>query len=981
MGAPEPDRSYSEVTQFSLGTDTMLAADTSAVVVATPSGRLTVINDDGRSTVSVDGPVDAVAAERYLFTLSDETVRATTTSGIELWTTPVEAATAIAPVGAGGVLACVTDDGRVVGLDTETGTKLYSAERPHTDVSELAAIVGGHGRVVVAAWSFLTAFDDTGEVLFDRNLDGAIAQVAVLETAVVVRLKDGRLVRLAMPDANQVWRQDTDARDITALRNDVIVIDDDGLRYVDEHGTVDQLSLPGGDAVTATNEGSFIVTGDGGTQTVFQQGVPAAAALNATVLTDRARADESIRVQITNTGPGRVEASPSVETDASTSLQLDDDHRSITLDSDESTEITVPVKSVDESGEATVTVAVDGTTIGDGIVETVRYSDPATVVDVEAALKRVTEDGAAVVVTVSNSADVPVNVAFEGATDTVQPGDEGEVSTTVPLENDADYSLSVTLDDQSADIPVPVSLPSDRPSLTITAGGDQSNPFLDVLLEAPFEATLTGTLVIEADERLHIERDLELPGGSRFQLVVPLTESVIASGMDVTTRLSGHDLSERTSLSVEAWDRGSETETVPSHGGTEATDAPGRSGQIGAQGHTADSKDDSPSTLTDSPNATLTPSLHVEREAPESIQRGQRFTETVIVTNVGTRTASDITIALGDQQYRIDRLEPDQRFELERDHALFDVGEAEVADGTVAHDGTSKEVPPHTLTVEPGPILARVTTNLHGQMTALSFECTNTGDQPCRIGVLGVNPHEGADATWTLDDSPELEPGGTLTIERQTDRTDLASAAPFVAGVRYVTPDTDPTSYWTLAAQGKTDNEVSGTGNGTAQTSNTALRLGAQPRSPPMVGRNSAIECTLTAGTTVTDLTVEAVGDAVTPLSTGERDIGRIAAGDAENYVVDIEPTEQGTASFTLTTSGSTQEGDVDHTYRVSGPIAEDAGEDVADEWSVTRTDSQSSDDERADEEVIDDGQDTLREQVPPTHLVTSCRAPEGSPR
>lgn len=947
------ERTYTTVTEFSLGSDAMFAADTSAVVLATPAGRVDIVGEDGTTTLSVDGPVESVAADSYVFTLADKTVTALTTSGIELWSTTVETALAIAVVGTGGVLACVTDDGRVVGLDTETGTELYAVERPHDDVSDIAAVTGGHGRVVVAAWSFLTAFDDTGEVLFDRNLDGAIAQVAVLSDAIVVKLKDGRLTRLALPDAEQTWTQSTGALDVSALDDGVLTVETDGLNHVDSHGTVEPLSLPGGDRVAAATDGSFVAIAGGGTQTVFRRGQPPAAGLEATLLTESVSAGEPIRYRVTNTGAERVEVPVTASTPADSPVQLTGTQTRVSLDPDDTTEVGIRVADVTGEAPATVTLAADGTTVATGTVTPDRDADPAVALEAVPTDQRVTPDGVEATISVTNDGTAPAEVSSESETVTVAPGDTESVTVLPSRDTEPPCSLSMTVGDRTETVPVALDLPAGSPTVEISPDGDHSNPFVDVTVATPFEATLVGRLTVEDGGRLSITRPVELPGDTELRLAVPLTESFVEGGLGVTATLEGHDVSEQETLPGDAWDRpdgtGSDSDARSDRASPAVSSSLQEMSASDAQKPTTDRTEARPAdtTVERSDDQALRPELQTDRSVPESVPQGQKFTETVAVTNAGTRPATDITLELGDQQYRVDRLEPDQRLEVERDHAVFETGPFDITGGTVVHDGEPLQFETRSVTVEPSSFLARVTSE-NGAETELTFSCTNTGDTPCRLTALGIDPETDPDRVWQLGDGPDLAPGETASLERAVDSG--TPDTPFPAGVQYQRQDGETVGVWTLAAVG-TDR-------------GGPFSLSVTPRSHPVVGRNTAIECTLTAGTTIRDLTIEADGAAVTPLATGERDIGRVDAGDAQRHVVDIEPSAQGEAKFTLTVTGTTDSGDIERTLTVSGPVAaadtELTDADVAAEWTAR------------EEGETDAGGGA-------SHLVTPCRSPAGN--
>jgi hypothetical protein len=232
----------------------------------------------------------------------------------------------------------------------------------------------------------------------------------------------------------------------------------------------------------------------------------------------------------------------------------------------------------------------------------------------------------------------------------------------------------------------------------------------------------------------------------------------------------------------------------------------------------------------------------------------------------------------------------------------------------------------------------------------VAFRCTNTSDTSRRLSALGIDPETGPDRVWRLSDGPDLAPGEAVSVERTVDSN--MPDTPFSAGVQYQRPDEEAVGVWTLAAV-RSDTEQ-----------DSLFSLSAVPQSHPVVGRNTTIECTLTVGTTVSDLTVEADGGVVTPLATGERDIGHVEAGNAQRHVVDIEPSTQGEATFTVTVTGVVADEDIERTFTVTGAVAaadaELADTDIVDEWTVTENGETESEDN-----VV--------------HLVTPCRSPTGN--
>ena len=326
------DTNLTELTTLSLGTDAMIASDTSTIAVTAPSGHTALIeaptqnagedmhlpSNETIQTISIGdsttAPVIDIALDRYVFSLSGTTVQASTSSGVELWSTTVPAAQSLTTLNTDGVLACLTETGTIIGLDAETGTELFSVDRPHAEVSEPQAITGAEGYLAIGAWSFLVVFDSAGNCILEKNLDGTISDLAVLSDAVVVTLQHGNIQRVSYSNGDIEWSQHTTANDIDGTATgSVYAITDNHITHLDVVGRADPVIDAGGDQLMATADPTVLVTTDGGTQSVYQQQTATEPAVTATLLSDTIRSDDSIRFQIENTGTANVSGNVKIQ--------------------------------------------------------------------------------------------------------------------------------------------------------------------------------------------------------------------------------------------------------------------------------------------------------------------------------------------------------------------------------------------------------------------------------------------------------------------------------------------------------------------------------------------------------------------------------------------------------------------------------------------------------------------------------------------
>lgn len=872
--------SYAEFERFSLPENGMSAAGRAAAVLATPGGRIEVLTTSENETLSVNENLAAVAIDQYVFSAAEGTVQARTRSGIELWSTTIGSVNDLAPVGSGGVLACVTADGRLVGLDAETGAELFAVDRPHADVGEPVAVAGGGGSVAVATWSFLTVLDETGSVVCDRNLDGAISQVAIVADAVLAKLKDGQLVRLRLPEGEQAWIQSTAASDITAFEAGVLAVTAETVLFVDEHGTVNPLSIEGGKQILATSEGSIVLTGTEGTWKVHRRdtGEPT---LEATPLTETVRTERSMDFRLQNTGAGSFDGSVTVAADG---VELADTTVQVSIVPGETKPVRFPVETV-TSETASVTLQANGRTIEN---ETFETEHGATDIPVEATVNGVTRTpaGLKLDLQLKNDGDQAVEVAVGDKSEHLPPGEYATLSPTVDGSGEK-KELLIQSPHGTGDLSVTVPQVG-LPSIALEASGTRSEPFLDVQVVGPESAGLVGTLVLEYRVGPRIERELDLPTDRQLLLTVPLTEGAIESGIgEVTASLEGHGVSETVAFGATEW---------------KATGS-----------HLGDEED-------------VSGALDVHRDVPESVAWGRRFSESVIVTNRGSSVVEGATVGREDGP-QLPALEPGESATLTRHHAAFETGSLVLDQEPVTAGNLKDEIPAREISVQQNQVGATGQITCDSEMK-VALTCHNGSDHPVQVRKIGLGLADGGQELWSLSNPRTIDPGESAAINVRATDTEIGTP-PIPAGLRYRTPDEEEHTALTLLA---VDTDDQG-----------PISLSVESRQQPTVDRNTPIECVFTAGTALSAVTVEAVGSPVTALASGERKVGQLGPGEADRQIVDIAPSSAGPSSFTLSISGQTETGAFEKIYEISGPVRTDSGAGESGTWNSRPADAEGS--------------------------------------
>jgi len=395
---PDPDQ-FTKSTTLSLGTDAMIAADASTIVITAPSGHSALVetptqnagqdiqsrSNEPSENISIadstTAPITDIALDGYVFALSGTTVQASTSSGVELWSTTVPAAQSLTTLNADGVLVCLTETGMIIGLDAETGTELFSADRPHAEVSEPQAIRGGEGYLAIGAWSFLTVFDSSGNCILTKNLDGAISDLAVLSDAIVVTLQHGNMLRVSYSDGDIEWSQQTTVNDIAGTATaSAYAITDNHVTHIDDVGRTDPIIDAGGDRLTATADATTLLRSDEGTQSVYQQQITGEPEVTATLLNDTLSSDDSVRFQIQNTGTTEISGNIKIQSPAAALTFESPTPATVALAPTETTTVTAPVHELSSDSMAqsmTVDLFIDKLNAVSEAVTITRSSSPA----------------------------------------------------------------------------------------------------------------------------------------------------------------------------------------------------------------------------------------------------------------------------------------------------------------------------------------------------------------------------------------------------------------------------------------------------------------------------------------------------------------------------------------------------------------------------------------------------------------------------
>lgn len=963
--------SYHEIDSLTLGEHWQFAADTDRIAFAQTDGEILLFDASGRETVTLPDSLSALEVERYLLCLSGTEVSAYTTSGVELWTQTVHGATDIVAFGEKDVLAVLTEDGSVVGLDLEAGGRLFETHRPHDDFTD-TYVAGGNGLLCIGAWSFVVCLDTSGSVLVDRNLDSTVEGVSVLDDLALVALKDGTVVTLDPTTGETQWSNSANLRHLASRgRAQVPALTESGSAVIHAEGRIEQLEVETGQRIVSATDGSVLGIADETSVRIYRRGPPPSTQLEVDVLTTELHDETPVRFYVENTGSTSVETTLSL--DSSQQFRADSQHVPLELDAGESREVAFRLRELPPADQFEYDILADDTELEHGSIPIARQVNLSEAVAVETSRQRVIEDTVVVRSRVENTSETTldtVRIGDETVTD-FAPGETMSVDHDVPLDGSVrTVRVEILHRNATETLERQLSAPEDAVQVALSRGDDET-PCLDIDVQPTVQARVRGEVTVDLLDEVTVSRELELNENERFTLALFVPPSV-STRDEIPVVVDSPLLATRTRTRIEGWDERAVQRlygTVPTADTQDLTREPRPSQRVDGR-HDRDRKvrdGDTPnSSQRDSTDvkqgdrqtrSSHEPALQVERTVTQQAQRSTVFVEQLRITNTSRQPLEDVTISDPDTQYRVDELGAGDEITVQRHHAFFETGTQTLPPVQVDTERTSS----HELRVVEPDIECRATAAYDGAagQARITVTVANGSENRCTIPRAGIDISEiDSGQTWEFEEPFVVPPGET---ETRSSRIDLPTEQQLEYTTRLVIVECqqggDRTRFQTLAPLKTTAS------TGDTPVSVTLLdksRLVADTQGIVDVAIENASQKPLEDGT----LTVE--GDIVmeTALSQDSKTVPRLAPGDRETLLVDVMPEATDTASVDVVVEGTVDGEPVTQRLTFTGPVAE-TGEEwernaYLDEWTTT------ADDEPARVELED------------THLSTRLQPTEG---
>lgn len=893
---------YHEHDSYTLGERWVLAAGREHIAFGRVDGQVDLCNEDGCETLALATPLDDLDLHQYLLALSGDTVHAYTMSGVELWTQEVPDATAVAALGARGVVAVPTDGTDVIGLDIETGSRIFTANRRHPDL-EPEHIVSGDGVLAIGTWSFVVCFDTTGEVTLDWNFGGTIEAAGVVDGRVVVVRQDGTVAALDPATGDQCWSTSSSIRHLAPRGSTWLPALDDagpGLIHVDGH--VEQLDVErGSHRIVGSRDGTVLGIADETLAYLYRSQAPPSAVLEANLLTDSVATGEPIRARIENTGDRQV--TTTVTLDIPETVSVATRYKPIDLQPGEASEVAYRLQNTPPE-QIACGLLVDSRELTRQSVTVERRLDLEAALDVRTECASVTDGRVTVRATVENTSEATLDEIQIGdrRAHTVPPGETVATEHNVALGTQCDITTTAVHGETSE--AVETALPVPERALAVDTDRRDEPPSIDIALTPAVEVPVSGNVTVDIGDTT-FTREVSLSVEDRLVLVVVPSEPVTARD-EVDLIVTSSLLPEPHRTTVQGWMDNQVTDALAGHRSSTGRGAPNAPDRDGPR---------------------MEPT--VERTVPEAVGRGRVFTEQLKVTNEGNTPLEGCQVVSRDGEYTIECLGPAETMVLQRHHALYKTGEQQLPPVQVGRtDTTTRTVdvdrqdieiaavlladrqPDETITADGG----------DGRTVTTRVDVTNRSTERCAIDAFEIDfTPEGTERVWELDDPQTVPAGETKRLTRTAllPETELYSPQVCLVGVRRHHRDEE--SLHTLAPI-RTERDA-------ANAAAAELAVELRDHTEVVTGTTGTVSLDIInrAGEEVSDLAVAVEGELVheTPLFDGSVTIPSLPPGTDELVKVDVRPETAGTATLTVTLRGSVGGQELHEVVSVTGPVAE----------------------------------------------------------
>lgn len=950
----EKNKEYHCVNSLALGGEWQYASSEDAIVFGFDDGSAEIFQGGTRESLTLTDSLSAIELDRYLFCLSGDRVSAHTTTEVELWSQSVPKATDIVSFRQRDVLGVITDNGRVVGLDAETGSQIFKITRPHDDFSDIN-VAGENGVLCIGCWSFVVCIDASGDVLVDKNFDSTIEDISIVGELIVVSLKDDTVEAIHSKTGKHQWSMSASVKHMSQIGSELVAgLTESGVVLIYSEGRIEELPIEGGNKVISTADSSELAVISGNEAIVYQLGPPPAQQLSIDVLTTTLDEVSPIRVYIENTGSDQINTSIRLIT--SENSYFESTHSEVNLLPGESSELAFRLHDLPPTTPLECEFTIDNTVIKQSSIDISKKVDLRDTLSIETLCEEVRNDTILFSHNVTNTTDFTLDtITVADMTEReVEAGETVSVEREYPLDgNQRSISVEAMHCNTEETFTDTFTVPNSAIQTKIIRQ-ENNPPSIKIPIKPTRIAPVLGEMTIYINNTWTVSYDVHIGKNVQESVTIILPPS-LACKDQLDVQIDSPLLSEKHQKKIRGWTR-EEVPDILETNTERVLDSGQNTSQVNsfssaAEASPADTEQQHINNQAGSldENATV-----IERRAPSSVKVAEKFTEKIRITNQAAQPVRGIKIESDGASRQIQKIDPGESLILTRDHAFFEAGNHRLPPVQVGTATTE----PHQLRVSRTDlgigVLGAVQTE--AKELTVTFRLQNNREKRCRISRVGVAIDKKREWSKTVS----VGPGETEFLKETVDISGSIQPdiMPFDALVEYGY-DGDRTARVTLGAMEERS----------AVSPTDRYSISVLGKSRIIARTQSVLELGVMNETTapVEDATISVTGDSVlqTALSQDTKVVQRIDPGEERTMLVDVEPQTAGTETFELEIESRVDGNMTTQQYTLSGPVAEsDAewdGNNTLEQWETTKRSEHSTNNIQIDE----------------THLVTAFQPTE----
>lgn len=511
---------YKQINSFEVDQPETVAVGKKVIVLGTKN-RLEVIQGNSRSSIDISGSVIDVAVAENIFVLTQEALTAYSTGGNPQWSADTK----------NGIAVSATVETSVCGLLTDEKLHIYDSISGDLKTSQTRSESGGSEDTLLSTpqsfiyktWSFLTAVDNNGDVVFELDMEAVINDIGYFSDLLIVSLQNNHIMAVDPHDGSICWRNEFSSPQVPPYGDDEMLISS-------ENGVLAVTTEGEPKSVSGLSDGSVYMTREGGVVYVIKDDLISRYIrennrIEVDLINESVGIKGAIEVKISNPTNNDISATFSLSVEG---CELYSNRKQSSIDPNKSKKLSFQVKDIDQNKESELNLSVDGTMVYTSDISLQETKDGLQSVSSSLAVEQISDSDAIIQISLINNGKLPVDeveiIELDDSVDRLDPDEE--YNRTVYREYQPNRSVSVgyriAREDREREFAPTCELP---PEPTISAETEQD--VLKAKIDSPSGVEFTDQLVIELPGAKRVRTNISFEDSS-YNLLVPKYKKGVA---------------------------------------------------------------------------------------------------------------------------------------------------------------------------------------------------------------------------------------------------------------------------------------------------------------------------------------------------------------------------------------------------------------------------------------------------------------------